>query len=327
MKEDMNGIENPGRKSSKKILYWAITSGLILAIMFVSAYYLFKDLLNVDIASVPNLMGMQEDEAERELRKSGFIMDVAERVHNKDIPEGEIIRQDPKPEQSNKVTNPVTVFISKGPRKIPVPPIIGRNYDEVDIILESVGLEEGDVKQEYSQYPSGIVIDQKIAPGISVDEGTRIDYVISGGPEKIFLDNFIGKKIDDVETQLIMLDLIRGGITEEYSEEYAKGIVIEQSVSSGTEISKKSVIDFVVSKGKKEQSGDKLYYLSINLPKNLDRMKVTVFKIESDKSILIYENTHSSSDSPLKIEVNGKGNVLFEVYINNSFHESTPYKF
>lgn len=327
MKEDMNGIENPGRKGSKKILYWSITSGLILAIIFVSAYFLFKDLLNVDIASVPNLMGLQEDEAESKLRKLGFIMDVAERVYNKDIPEGEIIRQDPKPDQSNKVTNPVTVFISKGPRKIPVPPIIGRNYDEVDIILESVGLEEGDVKQEYSQYPSGIVIDQKIAPGISVDEGTRIDYVISGGPEKIFLDNFIGKKMDDVETQLIMLDLIRGGITEEYSEEYAKGIVIEQSVTAGTEISKKSVIDFVVSKGKKEQSGDKLYYLSINLPKNLDRMKVTVFKIESDKSILIYENTHSSSDSPLKIEVNGKGNVLFEVYINNSFHESTPYKF
>ena len=323
----MNAIENSGKKGSKKFLYWTITSGLILAIMFVGAYFLFKNLLNVDIISVPNLMGMQEDEAEKELRKLGFIMDVAERVHNKDVPEGEIIRQDPKPDQSNKVTNPVTVFVSKGPRKIPVPPIIGKNYDEVDIILESVGLEEGDVKQEYSQYPSGIVIDQKIAPGISVDEGTRIDYVISGGPEKIFLDSFIGKNIDDVETQLIMLDLIRGSITEEYSEEYAKGIVIDQSVSAGTEISKKSVIDFVVSKGKKEQSGDKLYYLSINLPKNLDRMKVTVFKIESDKSILIYENTHSSSDSPLKIEVNGKGNVLFEVYINNSFHESTPYKF
>lgn len=319
--------DNVNKKGSKKILFWAIGSGLILALLFVGSYFLFRDLLNVDAKPVPNLMGMQEDEAELALRKLGLPMDVAERVHNKDIPEGEIIRQDPKPNQLNKVTNPVTVFVSKGPRKIPVPPIVGKNYDEVDIILESAGLEEGDVRQEYSQYPSGIVIEQKIAPGISVDEGTRVDYVISGGPEKIFMDNFIGKKIEDVETQLILLDLIRGNINEVNSDEYPKGAVIEQSVSAGTEISKKSVIDFVISKGPKEQSGEKVYYLSINLPKNLDRMKVTVFKIENEKSILIYESTHSSADSPLKIEVNGKGNVLFEVYINNSFHESTPYKF
>ncbi len=315
------------KKGSKKILYWTITSGLVLAILFVTSYFLFRDLLNVDAKLVPNLMGMQEEEAELALRKLGLPMDVAERVHNKDIPEGEIIRQDPKPNQLNKVTNPVTVFVSKGPRKIPVPPIVGKNYDEVDIILESAGLAEGDVRQEYSQYPSGIVIEQKIAPGISVDEGTRVDYIISGGPEKIFMDSFVGKKIEDVETQLILLDLIRGNINEVNSDEHSKGTVIEQSVPAGTEISKKSVIDFVVSKGPKEQATEKVYYLSINLPKNLDRMKVTVFKIENEKSILIYESTHSSADSPLKIEVNGKGNVLFEVYINNSFHESTPYKF
>ena len=120
------------------------------------------------------------------------------------------------------------------------------------------------------------------------------------------MKSFVGMNIEDVETELIMLDLIRGNITENYSDEYPKGTVIDQNVVAGTEISKKSVVDFVVSKGAKEQTSDKIYYLSIDLPKNLDRMKVTVFKIEGDKSILIYENTHSSSDSPLKIEVNGK---------------------
>ncbi len=327
LQKDFSEENNTKKISSKKITFWAITAGLLLAIVLSGGFFMFKSLFDVDIRPVPDLLGKMEEDAEKELTDLGFIMDVAERVHNKDIPEGQIIRQDPKPRQSNKVTNPVTVFISKGPRKIPVPPIIGRNYDEVDIILESAGLVEGDVKQEYSQYPSGIVIDQKIAPGISVDEGTKIDYVISGGPEKIFMDNFVGKSIDEVETQLIILDLIRGNITENYSDEHPKGTVIDQNVAAGTEISKKSVIDFVVSKGPKEQTSDKIYYLSIDLPKNLDRMKVTVFKIESDKSILIYESNHSSSDSPLKIEVSGKGNVVFEVYINNSFHESTPYNF
>lgn len=315
------------KKINKKITIWAVVSGLILAFVLSGAYFAFKNVFNVDIKPVPNLIGKQEEDAEKELEELGLFMNVAERVHNKDIPEGEIIRQDPKPNQTNKVTNPVTVFVSKGPRKVPVPPIIGKNYDEVDIILESVGLAEGDVSQEYSPYPSGIVIEQKISPGISVDEGTRIDYVISGGPEKFFMKNFVGMNIEDVETELMILDLIRGNVVERPDDEHPKGEVIEQSVSAGTEISKKSVVDFVVSKGAEEKPNEKVYYLSIDLPKNLERMKVTVFKIENDKSVLIYEGTHSSKDSPLKVEINGKGNVIFEVYINNSFHESTPYNF
>ncbi|MCK9216799.1 MAG: Stk1 family PASTA domain-containing Ser/Thr kinase [Firmicutes bacterium] len=325
--DEIISTDKKEKKINKKITIWAVVSGLVLAFALSGSYFAFKNVFNVDIKPVPDLIGKQEEDAEKELEELGLFMNVAERVHNKDIPEGEIIRQDPKPNQSNKVTNPVTVFVSKGPRKVPVPPIIGKNYDEVDIILESVGLAEGDVSQEYSPYPSGIVIEQKISPGISVDEGTKIDYVISGGPEKFFMKNFVGMNIEDVETELMILDLIRGNVVERPDDEHPKGEVIEQSVSAGTEISKKSVVDFVVSKGVEEKPNEKVYYLSIDLPKNLERMKVTVFKIENDKSVLIYEGTHSSIDSPLKVEINGKGNVLFEVYINNSFHESTSYKF
>lgn len=314
------------KNSSRKITVLAILSGLILALIVFGGYMGIRSIFNVEVVNVPNVIGWMEEDARSELKNLGLIMDVAERVHNKDIPEGQIIRQDPMPDQANKVTNPVIVFVSKGPRKVPVPSIIGKNYDEVDIILEREGLEEGNVTQEYSQYPSGVVIDQKISAGISVDEGTKIDYVISGGPEKFFMTNFIGSDIEDVKNQLIVLDLTLGNIRDDYSDEYPKGTVIDQSVKAGSEISKKSVVDFVISKGAEEKPSNKTY-LNVDLPKNLDRMVVTIFKIEGDKSSLIYEGTHSSSDSPLKIEINGKGKVVFEVYINNSFNDSVTYNF
>lgn len=324
--EDKTEEDGKNNKNSKKIVLLAVLSGLILALIVTGGYFAIRSVFNVKVVNVPDVIGKTEEEARLELQKYDLIMDVAERIYNKDIPEGQIIRQEPKPNQTNKITNPVSVFISKGPRKVPVPPIIGKNYDEVDIVLEGVGLEEGDVTQEYSQYPSGVVIRQSISPGISVDEGTRIDYVISGGPEKFFMINLIGSTIEEAKNQIIMLDLILGDTPESYSDEHPKGTVIDQSVKVGTEISKKSVIDLVVSKGPEEKPAKKTY-LNIDLPKNLDRMKVTVFKIEGDKNSLIYENTHSSSDSPLKIEVSGSGKVTFEVYINNSFHESTPWNF
>lgn len=314
-------------KSNKKITIIAISSGLILALLMFGIYMLINNIFNVKVANVPNIIGYSEEEARRELETLGFIMDVAEeRVNNKDVPEGHIARQDPKPETSNKVTNPVRVVVSKGPKKVPVPPIVGKNYDEVDIILESFGLQEGEPSQEYSQYPSGIVIRQSISPGINVDEGTKIDYVISGGPEKFFMTEFIGSNIEDVKNQLNVLDLILGNVTPEFSDDVPIGVVMNQTPKAGTEVSKKSVVDFVVSKGPKEISNTKPY-LNVVLPQNLDKMKVTIFKIEGDKSSLIYEKTHSSSDSPLKIDISGKGQVLFEVYINNSFQDSTPYNF
>ncbi|MDD2481708.1 MAG: Stk1 family PASTA domain-containing Ser/Thr kinase [Lutispora sp.] len=314
-------------KSNKKITIIAISSGLILALLMFGVYMLINNIFNVKVANVPNIIGYSEEEARRELETLGFIMDVAEeRVNNKDVPEGHIARQDPKPETSNKVTNPVRVVVSKGPKKVPVPPIVGKNYDEVDIMLESFGLQEGEPSQEYSQYPSGIVIRQSISPGINVDEGTKIDYVISGGPEKFFMTEFIGSNIEDVKNQLNVLDLILGNVTPEFSDDVPIGVVMNQTPKAGTEVSKKSVVDFVVSKGPKEISNTKPY-LNVVLPQNLDKMKVTIFKIEGDKSSLIYEKTHSSSDSPLKIDISGKGQVLFEVYINNSFQDSTPYNF
>lgn len=313
-------------KSNKKITVLAILSGLMLAVLVFAGYMFLNSIFNVKVVKVPNIIGYSEEDARKELEALGLVMDVAEeRVFNKDVPEGHVVIQDPKPETQNKVTNPVRVIISKGPKKVEVPNIVGKNYDEVDIILESYGLEEGEVTQEYSQFPSGVVIRQSITPGLTVDEGTKIDYVISGGPEKFFMTDFTGTNIEEVKNQLIVLDLILGDVSEEYSDEIPAGSVIRQSPKAGTEVSKKSVVNFVISKGPKEP--EKKTYLNVNLPKNLDTMKVTIFKIEGDKSSLIYENTHTPADSPLKIEVNGTGEVLFEVYINNSFHDSTIYRF
>jgi len=313
-------------EGSKKITVLAILSGLMLAVLVFAGYMFLNSIFNVKVVKVPNIIGYSEEDARKELEALGLVMDVAEeRVFNKDVPEGHVVIQDPKPETQNKITNPVRVIISKGPKKVEVPNIVGKNYDEVDIILESYGLEEGEVTQEYSQFPSGVVIRQSITPGLTVDEGTKIDYVISGGPEKFFMTDFTGTNIEEVKNQLIVLDLILGDVSEEYSDEIPAGSVIRQSPKAGTEVSKKSVVNFVISKGPKEP--EKKTYLNVNLPKNLDTMKVTIFKIEGDKSSLIYENTHTPADSPLKIEVNGTGEVLFEVYINNSFHDSTIYRF
>jgi serine/threonine-protein kinase len=253
-------------------------------------------------------------------------MEVTEGVHNKDIPEGKIISQIPKPDEKNKITNPVKVVVSKGPRKVVVPRLVGESYDKVDIILEQEGLVEGTFEQEYSPIPSGHVIRQSIPEGMSVDEGTVIDYVISIGPEKFIMPSYVGKNIEDVKSDLMVQDLILGNITPESSNEYPKDTVIDQSLKPGTEVSKKSIVDFVVSTGPKEETSS-THKLRVPLPKNLDRMKVTVYKVQNEISSKIYDGIHSAEDSPLLIPISGEGEVIFEVYINDSLLERESYSF
>jgi len=271
-------------------------------------------------------MNMCESEAREKLGELSLIPEVTERVFNKDIPEGRIISQNPKPNEKNKVTNPVKVVVSKGPRKVVIPNLVGESYDKVKLILEREGLVEGIFDQEYSEYPNGFVIRQSINAGISMDEGTTIDYVISIGPEKFLMPNYVGANIEQVKTDLIVQDLILGSVSPDSNSEYPADTVLEQNIKPGSEVSRKSVVDFVVSI-KKEEPVTSNFKLKFSLPPELDSMKVTVYKVQKEISSRIYESIHKSTDSPLEIPVSGEGKVIFEVYINDSLHESVTHSF
>lgn len=321
-----NGQPQPKKKRNKGLLAAAIAGGLILALLIGGGILFVSSLFAVKEVEVPSLINMNENEAREKLSESGLILEVTERVHNKDIPDGKIISQNPRANEKNKVTNPVKVVVSRGPRKVVVPNLVGESYDKVDLILEREGLVEGKFDQEYSEYPNGIVIRQSVTPGISVDEGTVIDYVISIGPEKFVMPSYIGKNIEEVKTDLMVQDLILGNITLESSNEYPKDSVIDQSVKPGNEVSKKSIVDFIVSTGPAEDNSA-THKLRVPLPKNLDTMKVTVYKVQNDISSKIYEGIHGSADSPLLIPISGEGEITFEVYINDSLLERKTYSF
>ncbi|MEA4847741.1 MAG: Stk1 family PASTA domain-containing Ser/Thr kinase [Clostridiaceae bacterium] len=322
-----DGKEKPvQKKKNTKLVIAAVVGGLLLALLLGGGILFVNSLFTVKEVEVPDIRNNSEDEAREKLTNLSLILEVTERVYNKDIPEGSIISQNPKPKEKNKITNPVKVVVSKEPRKVVVPNLVGESYDKVKLILEGEGLVEGTFDQEYSEYPNGFVIRQTINAGISVDEGTTIDYVISIGPEKFIMPSYLGTDIEEVKTDLIVKDLILGNVSPDSDSEYPDGAVLEQSIKPGTEVSRKSVVDFVVNDYKQEPEATS-FKLHFTLPPELESMKVTVYKVQNEISSRIYESIHKSTDSPLEIPVSGKGKVIFEVYINDSLHKSVEHSF
>jgi len=314
------------KKRNIGIMAAAIVGGLLLALLVGGGILFINSLFAVKEVDVPDIVGMNENEAREKLGTSSLILEVTERVQNKDVAEGDIISQNPKAYEKNKITNPVRVVVSKGPRKVSVPNLVGESYDKVKMILEREGLTEGKFDQEYDEYPNGFVISQSVPAGISVDEGTAIDYVISIGPEKFVMPTYIGAAIEDVKTDLIVKDLILGNVTYESVEGKAPDTVLQQSINPGTEVTRKSVVDFVVNKKTEEPVSSK-FKLRIPLPQELESMKVTVYMVQNETSTKIHEGIHKPSEGSLEIPVSGEGKVTFEAYINDSLYKSVEHSF
>lgn len=318
--------EKSDKKRDTKMTIFAIIGGLILALAVGGIILGLVSFFRVDEVIVPDITNLTEEQARAKLKEVGLTLEITDRVSNKDVPKGQIIKQQPKANQKNKITNPVRVTISEGARKVVVPNLIGESYEKVDLILEKEGLEEGELTQETSEYPTGFVIRQSIAAGTSVDEGEKIDYVISIGPEKFLMPNYVGKKLEDVERDLIEKDLIRGTISYESSSVYAKGIVIAQSITPGTEVNRKGVVDFTVSKG--NDGGGKLpVMIQITLPKDKDKMKVTVQKVQNNIIERVYEAYHNSSEGQIEVPISGTGKAVFEIYIDGVSNGSVEHDF
>ena len=325
-----NGVKEPkdGEKKKGKGIYIALIAWLLaLAILTGGGYFFITKMLNVKESVVPNLVGLTENAARDLLATKDLTMEVAESIHSVDIAAGSVVSQDPKEGAKNKQINPVKVVLSLGAQKVKVPNLINKNYGQVDILLQNIGLKEGEMKQEYSKLPLGTIIAQDIEPNTEVDEGTAIDYTVSMGSEKIIMENYIGLNIDDVKDTLKTLDLILGSINYVNSSEYSKNMIVEQGIKAGTEINRKSIVNFTVSSGPSANNGGSTYTLKFDLPTDQENMNVSIFAVQKGKSENVYENTHTSADSPLSVPVSGKGVVNFEIYINNDLYKNVPWDF
>ncbi|MBD7980205.1 Stk1 family PASTA domain-containing Ser/Thr kinase [Oerskovia merdavium] len=136
--------------------------------------------------SVPDLIGMTEDQAVTELGKLGLtsVITTKESVETA----GTVIDQTPKPgptKQGQKVTLVVAkAIVPTGPEKTTVPgDLVGMTKDRAIEALYANGLNPGNVtEKESADVPKGRVISTSPGANTEVDEGTKVDLVISSGP-------------------------------------------------------------------------------------------------------------------------------------------------
>lgn len=265
--EDEVGSGSKGEldpKLEKIITIGAIAATVIIAIIIIVAIASISGAFKKEkttteqvttqekILKMIDVVGMKEEDAVEELTKEGIPYEIEreysdvfeeDTVMSQSISEGEEIEEDSK----------VKLVISKGQEMTDVPDVVGKKSEEAKTLLTAAGFEV-ELDEEYDEeVEKDYVISQTPNGATQAAKGSKVTIVVSKGEEvKVAVVPDLKKKtVSEAEAALSEKNLKLGNVKQEYSDDIKDGLVIAQSISSGTEVKEGTAVDITISKGKK----------------------------------------------------------------------------
>lgn len=311
-----------------------VLAALVMAILVFGVFALnqFKTIFDVDLVTVPGVVGMPVDEAVRAMTDVGLLTDVTERRFNDDIEVDHIISQSYVEGEELKEGFTVKLVVSNGGVQSLIPNVKQQTLSKARVMIEVEGFEVGEITYEFNDFPEDMVIDQTPKSGMKMDEGTVIDLVVSRGPEvKTFIvPSVIGMTIREAEVTLNQLGLKLGSISYELNDATEKGRVITQEYL-GTEVNQGTEIPVIVSNGPEtiiedptqpEEPVGTESELRLTIHLELEKFSgdtetIRIEMLQNGVSKVIYENVHSKSEGPdiaIQKTITGTGTATISVF-------------
>ena len=142
-------------------------------------------------AKVPQVAGLDQEAAERKLKRAGFATAV-QTTSSDTVPEGVVIGSDPPAGELARRGSLVTLTVSTGPRLVRVPVLVGQQRSVAVEEVRSRGLTPS-VSERESDVAKGEVLDQSPSAGARVASGSTVSIVVSRGPQTAAVPNVIGR--------------------------------------------------------------------------------------------------------------------------------------
>jgi serine/threonine-protein kinase len=192
---------------------------------------------------VPDVVGKKSDAAVGELTAANLTPRVVE--VNSDRPAGTVLAQDPPGGKKVVEGTKVRINVSKGPKPIGVPSVVGQPFDSANGILQGAGFRVSRVDVASTQ-PKGIVTAQNPAPNTFQGKGTTITVNVSKGPTT--------STVPDVtsQDQATAISNLQGSgfkarvVRQDTGDATQDGIVLDQTPPGGTQAKPGSSVTITV---------------------------------------------------------------------------------
>ena len=330
--------EEPRRTSSGKrgVLVGAVTVAAVAVVIV-----LFKTILGsfapaaVDQYQVPDLYNMTIEEAENDPRIEGvFEIQKAGSEFSADVPEGHILRQDPKKDETRKGSQLVIqVWVSAGEETGEVPDLENKSEQDARILLEKLNKEYNleltveapeELKQFSEEITEGYVIKTEPAQGEILKKGDTVKLILSKGPDikPVTVLPFVGMSIDSVLSQLESYKLTCDAAdVEVVDSDKPGGTIVWQSPASGETVPEWTTIKFRVSAGLASSA----LPITVDIPQNgKDIVKVEIYV--GDEPNPQYSETVYEADGAVSTTLYGTGRKMVKVYFDGVLDQKQSYE-
>lgn len=132
---------------------------------------------------VPNVVGMAVEEAETLAEDQGLELEISQRRYSETVEAGHIIKTRPTGGRTTRKGQKLRAVVSRGPRNVEVPPVVGRSVHRAREQIEKAHLSIGEIWYRASDETRDYVLSQDPAAEKKVGRNHPVNLVVSGGPD------------------------------------------------------------------------------------------------------------------------------------------------
>jgi eukaryotic-like serine/threonine-protein kinase len=225
MHKERDATQRPRRRR----LLRAVLTAIVLALLATGSVWAMPFLFGPAKVDVPSVVDQSRGQAVDMLTELGLETDI-ERAHSRIEARGQVLSQSPQGGTLEEGST-VTLTISSGPDKVTLPSVVGLSLEKAKLRLATRGLELGEVTKEYSHERIRTVIAQRPLKE-RLPWGSKVDLVLSRGPEPIEVPDVLGLKAEKAARVLEQVGFTVAQ-TDAYSNDVAPGRVVSTSPAAG----------------------------------------------------------------------------------------------
>lgn len=290
---------------------------IIVAILFlIGIMAMVRPFEEVPDTTAPNLVGMDIEEAKKQYSK--FNIEVESSAFHDSYDKDVIYYQNVKPGMTVKEKSTIKVKISSGVQSFSLADYTNFEENQVYAILTDNDIEFTTITEYNDDIPEGYVI--KTEPGVDtvVDSGTVVIIYVSMGPKTTYatVPNVLGYKLNDAKLMLNSAGIKIGSVTRVDSTQ-AGSVILNQSLSAGTQVQRGTTIDLVIAMERDSEANS--VTLDIPLPSDNRSVQLEAFINGSPAAA---ETINPYMMSSWTVTLTGEGISTVSIYYDDKLYRA-----
>jgi eukaryotic-like serine/threonine-protein kinase len=163
------------------------------------------------------------------------------------IAAGDVLTTKPPPGYQGHPGDTVTMIVSSGPAKVPVPDVTGKDQPTATGLLMQAGFRVTlGPKQSSVTVPAGSVVQTSPSAGTPTLQGTVVALDLSSGPAKVRVPYVINFTEANARADIQTRGLVVAETTEVVTSRSKDGVVLDQQPGAGVTVDQGTTVNLII---------------------------------------------------------------------------------